>query len=310
MAAPFDLQGHRGARGYRPENTLPSFETALDQGVVSLETDLHLTRDGVLVLSHDPVLTDRLCRLIHGRQGAEPSGQLLSTMTMAQLRAYRADRNPDTARVPEQEAIVTPLTGWFAGQRGIDPYALPTLAELFDFCVCYAGQPGEEAGKTPGQREQAGKVSFALELKRVPFHPEFIGDTFDGERPGLFEERVVEAVQSAGVVERTVVRSFDHRSVRAIRRLQPEMRTAILVARFAPAAPADLARQAGATTYCPQWEFVDKAQVRQLHDAGMRVVPWTVNDPAVFTRLLDWGVDGVSTDYPDRLAAVLRSRVK
>src|SRR5262249_57146180 len=71
----FDLQGHRGARGLRPENTLPAFETALDIGVHSIETDLHLTRDGVPILFHDAHISPRLCRLVSGSQAPDPAAQ-------------------------------------------------------------------------------------------------------------------------------------------------------------------------------------------------------------------------------------------
>ena len=142
----------------------------------------------------------------------------------------------------------------------------------------------------------------------MPFQPELIGDAFDGVTAGLLEQRVVEVVRRAGVVGRTSVRSFDHRSVRTVRPLLPALRTAVLVAGTAPILPAQLAHDADATTYCPEFTFLDEVQVRQLHAAGVRVVPWTVNDAADLDRLLAWGVDGVTTDYPDRLASVLCAR--
>src|SRR4051812_47700406 len=114
MAASFDLQGHRGARGLKPENTLPSFEAALDCGVTSIETDIHLTRDGVPVLTHDPQLTD---------------GTAVAALDLAELRKFRFDRNPDPVRFPEQEASVPPLSQWYGEENGIDPYSMPTLAD-------------------------------------------------------------------------------------------------------------------------------------------------------------------------------------
>jgi glycerophosphoryl diester phosphodiesterase len=309
MSGLFDLQGHRGARGLKPENTLPSVEAALDVGVTSIEIDLHLTRDGVPVIFHDAVVSDRLCRLVPGRGAPDPAGRpQVSALTLAQMRGYRADRNPDPGRFPEQDARVTPLAGLFAGQRDIDPYTPPTLADLFAFADAYAGDLGARAGKTPEQRARAGQVRFDLELKRVPFRPEAIGDDFYGASGGLLEQRVVEAVRAAGMAGRTAVRSFDHRSVWAVHRLDPALATAVIVANTAPVSPAEVARQAGAGTYCPDVEFLDEAQVREAHAANIRVVPWTVNEPADWVRLLAWGVDGVTTDYPDRLAAFLRER--
>jgi glycerophosphoryl diester phosphodiesterase len=298
----FDLQGHRGARGLRPENTLPSFEAAFDHGVTTVETDLHLTRDGAVVLCHDPRPDGRILR------PAPPPGATISALSLAELRTYRADGNPDPVRFPAQDAGVTPLAALFADQHGLHPYAIPTLAELFLFADEYAGALGERAGKTPAQQARTRQVRFDLELKRVPFFPQAVNDGFTGRGPGLLERRVVEAVHGAGVASRTTVRSFDHRSVWWIRELEPALTTAVLLASTAPVAPAELARQARAGLLCPSYDFVDEELVRRCHGEGVRVVPWTVNDPEHARRLLDWGIDGLTTDFPDRLAECLRQR--
>src|SRR5262249_53078769 len=129
MAATFDLQGHRGARGLKPENTLPSFEAALDCGVRSIETDLHLTRDGIPVPCHDPRRRD---------------GTAVASLDLAGLRKHRFDRNPNPTAFPGQDASVTPLARWYAERHGTDPYTLPTLADLFRFAGDYAGEPGRQ----------------------------------------------------------------------------------------------------------------------------------------------------------------------
>jgi glycerophosphoryl diester phosphodiesterase len=293
--AKFELQGHRGARGLKPENTLPSFEIALDVGVSSIETDIHLTRDGVPVIYHDAAISARLCRRARGSTSPDPAAEpLVSSLTLAELRGYVADRSPDRKRFPKQSRTPTPSARRFARRNALRAYTPPTLEELFRFALSHG---------TCGDR-----VLFDLELKRVPYHPEAIGDDFDGQAPGLLEQRVAEAVQAAGVASRTRVRSFDHRAVRAIWLLEPRLTTAVLIAETAPADPAALARSAGADTYCPDYRFLDATQVRQCHAAGVRVLPWTVNDEADWLRLLDWGVDGITTDFPDRLAELLRSR--
>lgn len=308
MTASFELQGHRGARGLKPENTLPGFETALDLAVSSIETDVHLTRDQVPVLLHDPVISSALFRRIPGAAPEPARRPRVSTLTLAQLRSYRADRNPDPARFPNQENAVSPLASWFAAEHGIDPYAPPTLAELFAFVAAYAGTPGERAGKSLAQRQAAGRLRFDLELKRVPFHPEFIDDGWTGTGPGVLERQLVEAIQEAGVRERTAVRSFDHRCLLALRQLEPTLPTGILLADTAPVSPGQLARQADAQYYCPSFTFLDEVQVRQAHAEGLRVLPWTVNESDAWKQLLDWGVDGITTDFPDRLARLLRER--
>jgi glycerophosphoryl diester phosphodiesterase len=290
MAATFNLQGHRGARGLRPENTLPSFEAALDCGVRSIETDLHLTRDGIPVLCHDPRLAD---------------GTPVASLDLAALREYRFDRNPNPAAFPGQDASVTTLARWYAERQGNDPYAMPTLADLFRFANDYAGEPGRRVGKSNDQRSRASRLIFDLELKRVPSDPHAIGDAYTGNGPALLEERVVEAVRAAGVAGRTTVRSFDHRCVRYLRQLEPAVTGAIIVAETAFVDPGELATRSDAQIYCPSLDFVDAGQVRSAHAAGVRVLPWTANTPEEWAYLLSCGVDGITTDYPDQLAAFL-----
>lgn len=295
---PFDCQGHRGARGLRPENTLAAFEAALDAGASSVETDLHLTRDGAVVLCHEPFLDAALFT----PPTPDAPRAAVAGVTLAELRRWRADRNPDPQRFPAQVADAGPVSRWFADRQGLNPFGVPTLADLFLFAAAYAAEPGAAAGKSAHQREQAGRVRFDLELKRVPFHPERINDGFTGRAPALLEHRLVEAVRAAGVANRTTVRSFDHRAVRLLRSLEPRLTGAVIVAHTAPAVPAEVALRADARIYCPSYAFLDEHMVRQAHAAGVRVLPWTVNEPEQWQRLIDWGVDGITTDYPDRLA--------
>jgi glycerophosphoryl diester phosphodiesterase len=304
MNPAFDLQGHRGARGLRPENTLPSFEAALDARVSSIETDLHLTRDGEVVVCHDAILSPLLFTLLDGTTvvGEQPA---VRDLTLEHLRRYRAAGNPDPGRFPAQDPGVTPAARMFAAEQGFDPHAVPALGDLFRFVAAYAGRLGAEAGKTTAQRDGARRLRFDLELKRVPFFPETINDGYTGRTARLLEERIVAAALAAGVIDRVTVRSFDHRCVRLLRRLEPRLTGAVLVAGNAPVAPADLVRQADAHIYCPHYAFLDEEQIEQVHKAGCLVLPWTVNDPDHWQRLLAWGVDGITTDFPDQLAARL-----
>src|SRR5262249_325651 len=272
-------------------------------------TDLQLTSDDMLVLFHDEAISENVCRLVQRNAASAPATRpLVRSLTLAQLRAYRAKRDPDRRRFPDQDASRTPLADLYARETSMDPYAIPTLADLFAFAAAYAGDIGREAGKTDEQRSAAAKVRFDLELKRVPFHPEFIGDSFDGHAPALLEQRLVHEVRAAGVVDRTLVRGFDHRCVRAVRRLEPRLRAGGLTPAPAPAEPVRVARAADAHRYCPEFQSLDLGLVQECHAQGIEVVPWTVNNCDGWLRLLDWGVDGITTDYPDRLADFLRAR--
>jgi glycerophosphoryl diester phosphodiesterase len=299
----FELQGHRGARGLKPENTLPSFEAALDIGVSSIESDVHLTRDGVPVICHDPDLGSLLS--MSSTKTPLPRERKLSLLTLAEVRQFRVDRNPEPQRFPEQDNSVTPAAQLFAQANNMDPYGVPTLADFIAFVAAYAGPLGERTGKSAWQRQRADQLRFDLELKRVPFEPHTIGDDFDGVNPGLLERRIVEEVRKAGVVERTIVRSFDHRSVRALRQLEPRLTTVALISGTALISPVAIAHDVGATIYAPEYRFVDKKLIDAAHSDGLRVIPWTVNGPEIWERLIAWGVDGLTTDHPDRLGAWL-----
>jgi glycerophosphoryl diester phosphodiesterase len=310
----FNLQGHRGARGLKPENTLPAFETAFDLCVSSIETDVHLTKDGVPVLIHDPQLNDLVYRLAaHGGPAlpgpAYRGSALVSILTLNELRNFLADGNPDPTRFARQDSSVTPLAKIYADQAGIHPYTVPTVSDLFAFAQLYASTAGQAAGKSETQRARARQVQFDLELKRVPFYPAAIGDHFDNEHACVLECRLLDAIHASGMVSRTAVRSFDHRSVRALRDLDPELTAATLIAETAPVVPEQLVRAAYAQIYCPDYRFLDEWQVRRLHEDGISVLPWTVNRPEDWERLLDWKVDGITTDYPDELASFLKERV-
>src|SRR5687767_1615149 len=109
MTGHFDLQGHRGARGLKQENTLHCLVVALDLMVTSIDTDIHLSKDGALILCHDEVLSERLARMLDTADVLPPTRKPLNRqLTLAQLRHYALDRNPDPIRFPEQNTDSTP----------------------------------------------------------------------------------------------------------------------------------------------------------------------------------------------------------
>ena len=293
-AVPYDLQGHRGARGLRPENTLPAFEAALDLLVTTLEADVHLTADGQVVVWHDPVIDPSKCGLTPASLAGLPDPDdprvareelRVRALTAGQLAGYRCDRNPDPGRFPRQ--ITEP--GAVAG----DDYGIATVSELFEFVESYAASPD----KTDEQRANAAEVLFNLETKRVADDPQTIDDGFDGINAGLLELALLAAIEAAGVTERTTVQSFDHRSLWAVAATGSEVALAALSSRSLPDF-GDLAK-GGASVWSPNQSLVSPASLENAHDAGLAVIPWTVNDPDDMQRLLELGADGIITDRPD-----------
>ena len=226
---------HRGASGYRPENTLPAYALAVEQQADMIEIDLHRTRDGEIVITHDEDLS-----------GLGGRGEIAEA-SLAQVRALDAG----------------------AGVR------VPTLDEVLD-------------GFGP-------RIPFNLELKQAR----------GGPYPGL-EARALAAVAARGLLERSLFSSFGDAVLAELRRLEPRARIAFLVSPRDAARPFERAHAVGAEALNPWLGLVDAALVRTAHAEGLAVYAYTVDRSEDMRRLLDLGVDGLFTNHPDRMRALLR----
>jgi glycerophosphoryl diester phosphodiesterase len=298
VAHAFDLQGHRGARGLAPENTLAAFRTALAIGISTLETDLAVTRDGVLVLSHDPRLNPALTRDAAGAWLAA-EGPAIRSLTAAELRAY------DVGRLDPRHRYAA---SW-PQQKPADGERIPTFDELVALV-----------------RAHPVPVWLNVETKITPT------SGADTPEPAEFARLVVAALERSGLADRATVQSFDWRTLVEVRRLRPAQATACLTieaesmntvrpdaggasAWHAGLRTADhggslpaLVKAAGCGTWSMFWRNLTPALAEQARSLGLKVLPWTVNDPAEMDRLIAMGVDGIITDYPDRLRAVMAAR--
>ena len=292
----FDAQGHRGARGLKPENTRPAFETALDLGVTTLELDLHYTSDGVVVIWHDDEIEKDKCGLADGIDIDVPDpdglvkwgeGLFISQLTHAQIQTFRCDRNPDSGQFPDQNNGPTPLAG--------DDYGLVSLEDLFAFVVEYA----QSEQKSEAQRTNAAQVMFNIETKRKPDTPKAINDNFDGQNPGPFELEILRLVEQFELEDRVVIQSFDHRSLWAIRSVNNTIRLAALTS----GGNADLVgfAEKGANIWSPKASTLTPALISKAHKLDLLVIPWTVNDADEMRNLIEMGVDGIISDRPDVL---------
>jgi glycerophosphoryl diester phosphodiesterase len=292
-ALALDLQAHRGGRGLRPENTLAAFENAIRLGVTTLELDIAITADGVAVISHEPALYPGTARDADGRWLKEP-GPLIHALTLAEVQRY------DIGRLNPELAYGKP----FASQQAVDGQRIPTLASLFALV--------KQLG--------ANDVQFDIETKVFPHRPN------DTVTPEVFVDTLLAAIRAAGMSERVMIQSFDWRTLALVRRLEPAMRTVYLtiesrnsnnvqdpawtagrIARDYPSVPA-MIKAAGGRIWAPNYNNIDATSAQRAHDVGLQLVPWTVNEAADMRRLIDWGVDGIITDYPDRLREVMRER--
>lgn len=296
-ALALDLQGHRGARGLAPENTLRAFEVALLHGVSTLELDIAITSDGVLVIHHDLALNPAIARDAQGRW-LESVPAPIHTMTWAELQRY------DVGRLKPGTNYARP----YPDQVPADGTRIPRLADLFDLV------------KKGGH----DRVRFAIETKIDPRRPQ---DTRD---PETFAKMLVDEIRAAGLLQRVQILSFDWRSLQAVQKLAPEVPTVYLSAqqRWLDNIGADagtsawtagfnfrdhgsvprLIRAAGGRIWSVHHADLDAAKLQEAKSLGLKVLVWTVNDPAAMERFIDLGVDGLITDRPDLARQVMDRR--
>ena len=291
-----EIQGHRGARGLLPENTLPSFERAVELGVDVLELDLGMTRDGVPVVHHDRALNPEQTRDAAGAWLAPP-GAFLNTLDLADLADLDVGRAAPGSRTAER----------FPEQVPRDGARIPTLADVLAL------------GKRPG----AEGLRFNIETKLNPLAPE------ETAGPEAFARAVVAVLRAEGMVERANLQSFDWRVLFEARRLAPELATVCLTAErrwldnilrgqpgpspwtagldidaFGGSVPR-LVEAAGCRVWSPFYRDLTEETVAEAHALGLRVVVWTVNEVDDMLALARLGVDGIITDYPDRAVEAL-----
>lgn len=289
-AGAFDLQGHRGARGLFPENTLGGFERTLALGVHTLELDLALTADDVPVVSHDPALHPDITRDASGQWLAAP-GPVIRQMDLSQLTAY------DVGRLRPGSAYANT----YPQQQALDGERIPTLDAVLE-------------------RFKPSGVRFNIEIKTFPDRPAL---TADVER---FVRAVLAVVDRHQLRPRVTVQGFDWRVPARVRELASDIATAQLTIergrnnnvastdwtdgrrRADHASTPAMVKAAGHPVWSPFHQDLSAALVREAQGLGLQVIPWTVNEAPDMERLIGWGVDGLITDYPDRLREVMARR--
>ena len=265
-----DVQGHRGARGYLPENTLPAFGRALEIGVDTLEMDCGITRDGVVVIHHDRRLNPDFARGPDGKWVSAPAPTIYS-LTFQELQQY------DVGRIrPGSEYAKR-----FPHQQAIDGTRIPKLADLFLMT------------KNTG-------VRFNIETKLLPTHAdETVG-------PEQFARALYGEIRKAGMAKRAVIQSFDFRTLKIVEREAPEIETVYLTD-LKDAIPARV-HAAGAKIWSPDLKAITPQTMAEAKKLGLRVVVWTANEPAEIESMIGAGVDGIISDYPDRVMAALKRK--
>ena len=265
----FDIQGHRGARGLRPENTIPAFIMALDSGVTTIELDVAITKDKQVIVSHEPWMSSAICLDSAGRAINEKEEKKFNIyqMTFEQVQLFDCG-STGNAKYPQQEKM-----------KATKPLLRDVIVAVENHIKSYATY----------------EVDYNIEIKSSPegdkkFHPSV----------EEFSDLIYQLVDEYIPLERVVIQSFDFRVLKYWHQKYPDIRLAALVenTKSIDANLADLGFKP--STYSPYFKLLNREKVKYLHQLRIRVVPWTVNEISDMLSLKGMGVDGLITDYPDR----------
>lgn len=304
----FDLEAHRGGRDVRPENTLYSYAYAMELGATSIECDMQLTKDGQIVMSHNPILNSDITRDENGNY-IENNKYDIRLMTVDELKKFDV-------------GVMNPNCGEYYDLHGKTQFTydakIPTLEELMQLIQSYDNKD----------------IILNIETKSYP-DPESIGYKNNAD-PKKFVETFNNIVKKYNMEDRVVLQSFDWRTLIEMKKLNPNISTSALwqeqpswgrdsesLRRYEQEKspwlggldikdyqgdPVKAAHAIGADIISPYYTEISKQDVDEAHSLGMKVVPWTVNNEKDMNMLLDMGVDGIISDKPWLLKQVLEKR--
>lgn len=270
MQITFDKQGHRGARGLMPENTWPAFHLALELGVTTLEMDASVTKDGEIILSHEPFFNHEIATKPDGKPVTveEEKSLNIHAMTYAEVQRYDVGMRIHP-KFPKQQKL---------------PVTKPRLADIIDSVQQYV------------QRTKKPFPYFNIETKSKPgtddiYHP----------APGPFVEMLVKLIKQKGIEKWVTIQSFDFRTLQYLHEHYPSFTTSMLIEGDDKRGLDQQIKDLGFTpnVYSPAYQLVDAALVKACHDKGIKIIPWTVNTKEKIEALKKLGVDGIISDYPD-----------
>jgi glycerophosphoryl diester phosphodiesterase len=268
----FDIQGHRGCRGLYPENTIVAFIEAVKLGVNTLEMDVVVSKDGKLVVSHDPTINCDFCSYCDDSKEKK------------EFRIYKL--NYDFIKTIDCGSKVNEK---FPEQKKMFA-AKPLLSDVIDTIENYI------------QQNHLPPVQYNIETKST-----VEGDDVDQPKPAVFAKLLYDLLKQKNVLSKCIIQSFDIRTLQVIHQTDSNATTALLI--FDLDNFEKNLKQLGfnPTIYSPNFILVNEKLIQKCHDLKIKIIPWTVNDEDKMVKLKQLGVDGIITDYPDRAIKVLRN---
>lgn len=271
-----DVQAHRGGRGLMPENTIPAMLHAVDLGVRTLELDCVISSDNKVVVSHDVYMSAAFIRKPDGTDitKEEEKQYALYTMTYDSIRKFDVGTKP-YPQFPEQVKMKV---------------YKPLLADLIDSVEAYV------------KKHHLKPVYYNIETKCSPD-----GDDKYHPKPDVFARMVMDVIKKKKIADRVTIQSFDVRTLQVIHKTDPKQTLALLIMNKETFA-ANL-EKLGFTpaVYSPYYLLVTPELVKEAHDKKVQVLPWTVNEVSDMEKMMSLQVDGIISDYPDRLVKVAGS---
>jgi glycerophosphoryl diester phosphodiesterase len=271
----FDIEGHRGCRGLYPENTIVAFIEAVKLGVNTLEMDVVVSKDGKLVVSHDPYFNPAICIF--------PEGQMSEEEAQKQARIY--NMTYEEIATVDCGSLFYPR---FPSQKKMFA-AKPLLSEVIDTVEKFIAQ------------HRLPPVQYNIETKSTP-----AGDDVNHPKPGVFAKLLYNLLVQKNVLHRSIIQSFDPRTLQVIHQTDAQAVTALLVEN-ADGFEKNIERLGFTPTiYSPNYLLVTRKLIHKCHSKKVKIIPWTVNEEARMLHLKKIGTDGLITDYPDRAIKALR----
>lgn len=265
-----DRQGHRGARGLMPENTIPAMLEAIRQGVTTIEMDVVVTVDRKVVVSHDPFMNALFC--------TDPGGKSITEQDQKKYLIF--GMNYDEVRKWDVGLKLHPQ---FPSQKKM-PAHKPLLSDLIDSVEQYT------------KLKKLKPVLYNIETKSSP-----LGDGISNPVPEEFVSLLTAIIEQKKIAHRVIIQSFDKRTLQVLHQTHPAVQTAYLVPFSNKKMPYELIEELGfrPTIISPEFRLVDPGYVKSCHEANMKLVVWTVNDTATIKKMVGLGVDGIISDYPN-----------
>jgi glycerophosphoryl diester phosphodiesterase len=274
--AQVDLQAHRGGRGLMPENSIPAMLHAVALGARTLELDCVISSDEQVVVSHDVYMNADIMTNPDGSSFTKEYGKsrVLYKMTYEEIEGFTEGARP-LPNFPEQAKVWTHK---------------PLLTDLIDSVEAYV------------KEHHLKPVYYNMETKSTP-----AGDEISNPRPEKFVTLLMDVIKSKGIASRVTIQSFDPRTLQVLHNMDKGMVTALLVENKDGLAKNIERLGFTPTIYSPNYLLVDADLVKEAHDRKVAVLPWTVNEEKDMKALADLGVDGIISDYPDRLVKLFGS---